>query len=217
MVISKSACAILDSVLGKKIANGWTIWSPSKRTWASIQLCKSQTLPCTLVTLVLGVGNRQTPRVCWPGASQSSGLKLCRRPAVLTSFCYCDGTPSFSKGWHGVYFIVYVTGHLWGKSRPNSSRIWRQAWLFFCSVTFDQGTHSWPREHSRNHGGTLFSGFHMGSNLTSFLIQSRTTCPGNSATHSVLGPPALISNQRNPLQNAHGPVWSVPSDQVSPG
>lgn len=56
----------------------------------------------------------------------------------------------------------------------------------------------------RNRGGTpptgWPSGLLMGSCLPSFLLQPRTTCPENSATHTELGWCASMNCQANPQQ-----------------
>lgn len=69
--------------------------------------------------------------------------------------------------------------------------------------------HHWGKvkaEIWRNHGGMLwmlFVGFFSPSlrlMLSSFLLQPRTTFPGNDTAHCGLSPPTWITNQDNPLQ-----------------
>lgn len=137
MVISKSACTILDSVLDKKKEKKQSMgrefeaqaWGPELQSPPLMY----QTLPCTLLTLLLGVGNRQTPRVHWPGANQSSGFKLCRSPAVLTSLCYCY-SPDFPKGRAGFISLYMLQSTFEASQGHTSSPTWRRAWLLFGTV-----------------------------------------------------------------------------------
>lgn len=73
-------------------------------------------------------------------------------------------------------------------------------------IAFDQGTHWLPKKYCRNYGGMLLDGSFASSLLTDWLIQPKTICSENDATHSGLGPPASVNNEGDPPQTS----WNIP-------
>lgn len=59
------------------------------------------------------------------------------------------------------------------------------------------GKSSTAKEVQQKPWKVLFAGLLPDTHLASFIIQLRTTCQGNGATHSGTGPPSSINNQEN--------------------
>lgn len=130
--------------------------------------------------------------------------------AVSFSLTTVTNTKTKSTLWMEGFLLSFRTSSIMEDSQDRNFLKYEHEESYL--IAFNQGTPGLGRK-QKSQRNTTCSLTHTGSSSVSFLIHSRIPCPGNSVTHSGLGPPTPI-HQDNTLPPHPAPAPANPTQAV---